>query len=534
MKRLLSIALCILLLLTATACGGGSVEENVDLSGTDGYVEGAVQGGDYSADVIEKDPEKNPEIKNNPTVMGVFYRNPVGAPMASEDATVKEVDAKADAMLKKIEDYPDTLKPKDGGKAYYISNDGDDTNDGLTPETAMKTFLAVKGKVKSGDIILFRRGDIFRGQMSMIEGVSFGAYGSGIKPRIYGSVDGTEGEWVETSTKGVYTYSKGATYANIVFNNGEKVSRPVHSMAELTKAPLNVFYNGRINIYCPDGNPKDVFDSIEIVSDYTLFRAVEGYTRDVTLQNLCLMYAGTHCVATGDAENVTIEGCIMGYCGGRDLFMSSTTISLGNCVEIWARGVNVNIHDNYFFQAYDTGITHQGPTNADNFEGADYTNIHYENNLIEYCTYGIEAFSLRKRDEQAKKPNANWNYNDVYIKENIIRYSGWGWGSLDRPDKNVYADIVYDALGENGSVIHQKPLIIENNIFDRSRKRTINIASPENNKANMVLKNNQFILAKNGVPYMNGGVSYGVNKDYESAFKKYFSEYSGNTFKVIG
>lgn len=528
MKKIISIILLLSMLLMLTACGGGGKNiGSTDLENTDGFVKGEQPGGNYSDDIITE------EIEGNPTVMGVFYRNVIGAEILSEDEAVKEVDKKAEEMLKKIEDYPDTLKAAEGGTTYYLSNEGDDTKDGLTPETARKTYVAIKTLLKEGDLVLFRRGDIFRGQMQTISGVSYGAYGSGIKPRIYGSIDGTEGEWVESSTKGVYTYSKSATYANIIFNNGQEIGRPVSSLAEVTKKPLNVFYNGRVNLYCPDGNPKDVFKSIEIVSDYTLMQTASGETDNVTLQNLCLMYTGVHCVTTGHAKNFTVEGCVMGYCGGRGLFQGKNTISLGNCIEIWATGENVNIHDNYFFQAYDTGITHQGPTKADNFTGANYTNLHYENNLIEYCTYGIEAFSLRNRDEQAKKPEANWNYNDVYIKENIIRYTGYGWGSLDRPDKNVYSDIVYDAKGDNGSVIHEKPLTIENNIFDRTRKRAINIATPETNKANMILKNNQFIITKNAVVFMNGTESCKATGDYESAFKKYYGTYEGNTFKIV-
>ncbi len=265
MKRIISIILitCMLFLLSACGGGGGStITETPDLENTTGYVQGEISGGDYSSDIItETDP-------NNPTVLGVFYRNVIGAEIQSDDSSVKEVDSKAQAMLKKIEDYPDTLKAAEGGKTYYLSNDGDDTNDGLTPETARKTYVAVKTVLAPGDVVLFRRGDIFRGQINTISGVSFGAYGSGIKPRIYGSIDATEGEWEETSTKGVYTYKNSATYANIIFNNGEAVGRPVSNLADITKKPLNVYYNGRVNLYCPEGNPKDVFNSIEIVVYY--------------------------------------------------------------------------------------------------------------------------------------------------------------------------------------------------------------------------------------------------------------------------
>ena len=42
-------------------------------------------------------------------------------------------------------------------------------------------------KIKAGDAVLLKRGDIFRGNLvSAKSGVSYGAYGEGDKPCIYG------------------------------------------------------------------------------------------------------------------------------------------------------------------------------------------------------------------------------------------------------------------------------------------------------------------------------------------------------------
>lgn len=49
------------------------------------------------------------------------------------------------------------------GKSYYVSNSGDDSNDGLSPETAWATVKRVsKAKLKPGDGVFFERGGIFR------------------------------------------------------------------------------------------------------------------------------------------------------------------------------------------------------------------------------------------------------------------------------------------------------------------------------------------------------------------------------------
>ena len=230
MKKLLSLFLVVLMLLSLTACGGNGSSA--------GNIKGEVEGGDYSHELItEVDP-------NNPTVLGVFYRNIIGADILSDDPAVKEIDKKADEMLKNIEELPDTIKAADGCKTYYVSAEGDDGNDGLSPQTPKKTYASFKGKLQPGDAVLFRRGDIFRGQQVIMTGVSYGAYGSGIKPRFYGSVDASkngDGEWKETDVEDVYVYSKPISdYCNIIFNNGEALGRPVQKMEKSRIDPITL------------------------------------------------------------------------------------------------------------------------------------------------------------------------------------------------------------------------------------------------------------------------------------------------------
>ncbi len=523
MKKLISILLVLAIAFSLCACGG---------NGDSGNVKGEVDGGDYSHELItETDP-------NNPTVMGVFYRNIVGANILSDNEAVKEVDKKAEEKLTQIENMKDTIKAAEGCKTYYISAEGDDANDGLSPKTPKKTYAALRGSLKAGDAVLFRRGDIFRGQQVIVSDVSYGAYGSGIKPRFYGSINGKEGEWKPTATKGVYEYSKVVKYANIIFDNGKAIGRPVQNPAHITKKALNVYYNGaKLQVYCPEGNPSEVYKFIEIVEDYTLFTGSGKGFSNVKMQNLCMMYTGVHFLGSlGRVENFEVEGCIMGYCGGRDLYLGSKGVSLGNSIEFWSQAVNIDIHDNYFFQAFDAALTHQGPTKvttSGQTSKTDYTNIKYRDNLLEYNTYDFEAFSCSSVNEQKKNPSGTFTYNDVYITGNICRYTGWGWGSLDRPDKHVYATFKYDAEGEtdaNGKYtnLHVKPLTIENNIFDRSRKRVLGISTPDFNKANMILKNNQFLEDSRAL--IIGEKTIG--DDYMSVINAKYTA-SGNTFTEV-
>lgn len=518
MRKVLSVILILALTFSICACGSPKQEE--------------------PQEYVYKDTFLSEDNPGNPTVMGLFYRNVASANIISDDPAVLEVDKKADEMLEKIENYPDS-EIKATGTVYYISNEGDDTNDGLSPETPLKTYATLRLLLKSGDVVLFRRGDIFRGQIKMVSGVTYAAYGEGIKPRLYGSRDGKEYEWVETEEEDIYAYTGIiGNYSNIIFNNGEFIGRPVFSDTHLKRRPLSVKVDSKLKIYSPDGNPGEIFDNIEIVDGYSLFTGSGGGLRDVKVENLCLMYTGVHFFGTlGPVYNMEISGCIMGYCGGRDLASKANAISLGNAVEFWSVAEDVNVHDNYIFQAYDAALTHQGPTtvvDGDEQVGAtNYTNIHYEKNLIEYCTYDFEAFSCRSVEKQKLSPNGTFTYNDVYIRDNICRYNGYGWGSLDRPDKNVCTNFKYDASGEkdekgNYTNLHIKPLTIENNIFDRSRRSVFGISSPSSNKKNMIIKNN--LLLQRG----RSSIVYGatLEGDYISAMNERFTA-SDNVFEII-
>jgi parallel beta-helix repeat protein len=77
---------------------------------------------------------------------------------------------------------------------YYVSASGNDAHQGTSPGMAWKTLEKVNSLVpKPGDQILFNRGDSWEGSLSVniwgMEGkpLIYGAYGTGSKPKIYGS-----------------------------------------------------------------------------------------------------------------------------------------------------------------------------------------------------------------------------------------------------------------------------------------------------------------------------------------------------------
>ncbi len=75
------------------------------------------------------------------------------------------------------------------GTLYYISNAGDDENNGTSPETPWQTIGHVNAQTLSaGDAILFKRGDIWREQLVINQSgtsevyITYSGYGTGRNP----------------------------------------------------------------------------------------------------------------------------------------------------------------------------------------------------------------------------------------------------------------------------------------------------------------------------------------------------------------
>jgi parallel beta-helix repeat protein len=77
---------------------------------------------------------------------------------------------------------------------YYVSNSGNDSNAGTSESLPWKTLTKVNSFTpKAGDQILFKRGDEWTGSITVKASgtsssrITYGAYGTGNKPKIYGS-----------------------------------------------------------------------------------------------------------------------------------------------------------------------------------------------------------------------------------------------------------------------------------------------------------------------------------------------------------
>ena len=131
----------------------------------------------------------------------VFVKNKEKAAQIKAD-----IEKKAQALKKEIveseSDYSEVI-----GKIYYVSENGNDENDGLSEETPIKTLAKASVlELHPGDAVLFKRGDTFRGRLASQKGVIYSAYGEGKKPVLTNSLQNFADPalWEETEVKNVY------------------------------------------------------------------------------------------------------------------------------------------------------------------------------------------------------------------------------------------------------------------------------------------------------------------------------------------
>lgn len=384
----------------------------------------------------------------------------------------KRYKSKSDLMAKgiknKVKNSSDNLKIS--GNIYYVSEEENTNTIRIDDVNSLD--------LKTGDAVLFKRGDVFRPQtaLKLKSGVSYGAYGKGNKPTIYGSkCDYSKACWQQKSDN-VWQTALPYPEAGIISFNDDFAFGEMRDSLDGLKAEFDYFHdkeNSLIYLYSPNGDPSDVYSRIEIGTLGSCFCGGENIT-DIVIDNFCLKYFSGHTVSFGNlADGITITNCQIGAGGG----MHWGDERLGNAVQFWGGAKNILVENCWIYDQYDTALTFQS------HHSVEYENIKFINNLLEYCFYTIE-FYIIKADEKSL-------FKDIEIKGNIARFAGYGWG-FNRHYVHGCANIVaWRTVVEN--TINFK---ITNNILDCSARSLVCWFWQENQEQKgLEIKNNSFYQA---------------------------------------
>lgn len=365
----------------------------------------------------------------------------------------------AQALKTAIRERKDYLTVK--GQVIYVSEKGNDSNSGTSASEPIRTITRLRRfEVAEGDAVLFERNGIYRTEetFKIKSGVAYGAYGEGSKPVICGSVcNYAKSKWVQTEHEKIWKTTVPGEAGIMTFENDSRVGVRKFSLEELENEEeyFHDLENQILYMYAKS-NPSKVYEDIEIGTTKDL---LEGFhANNVRIQNLSLKYTANHAISLGDNTNVEITGCEVGWIGGK-LYNEKTKIRLGNGIQIWNQCEHVRVDHCYIYQVYDAAFTFQGHYP----EGNSYIDVEFTNNLVEYCSMNFEFWG---------SDNYNGNQNngdlveirDILCKNNILRYAGYGWGGIQRPDKGDQAFLLgWNYTYQPGKVSN---FMICDNIFD--------------------------------------------------------------------
>ena len=456
----------------------------------------------------------------------------------ADENLLAQIEEMAQKRKMEILNAPDSIEIS--GTAYYVSNDGNDDNDGKSPETAWKTLQKVsEAELCEGDGVRFRRGDVFRGVIFAQACVTYCAYGEGEKPKFYG----WDKSLADASLWTLYDKEHNIWKLNekildcgtIVFNDGESHSRKLipsyiggrfvcrdneslefdmaRDMTEdldivcfyterlVTKIPhsteqgipvprMDAESFGELYLRCDKGNPAEVFESVEALPGRTLFRV--GKNDNVKIDNLCIKYVGAHAIQGSTSVNgLRVTNCETGWIGGtiQNYYgvdpnypegPRGSVTRYGNGIEIYGACDDYEVSDCYVYQIYDAAMTHQVDTRG---KFLKMTNVRYLNNLIEYCVYSIEYFLIKSGGDTE-------SYMDgIEMSGNILRFAGYGWGQ-QRHNTHTPAHIKGWSFENTASNYY-----VHDNIFDRSAYRMLHLVAKKNESC-PVMKNNTYIQHK--------------------------------------
>ena len=417
---------------------------------------------------------------------------------ASSAAPTREAcRARMQTRIAEIRATPNLRVPA-GAPTYYLSEkSGDDAADGRTPATAWRTPARLaKTSPARGSFVLFERGGVYRGTVKAAPGVTYSAYGTGRKPRIFGSPEdgAVPAKWTRTDCPNVWSYDIGhADVGALVFNDGEscatkvlirtdrksgaktdlRTGRPFASYRDL-KDDLHFWHDyykdGTGKVYLvSDRNPGERFRSVEFNVKCHGFAV--GGADGVTIDNVEVRYVGAHGVGAGTCRDLTVSNCEFAWIGGsiqaEGIFGRDHPTRFGNAVEVYGGCDGYRVTDCYAWQVYDAGVTHQfNVPDSAGLKPFDQRNVTYARNVFEKCNYSIEYFLTAKNGNPSRMEN-------VLFEDNLCFDAGSGFCE-QRPDLGNGAHVLARWSKDRNRATN---FVVRRNVFCDSRDALVLIYS---------------------------------------------------------
>ncbi len=446
-------------------------------------------------------------------------------------------DKEADALREEILNTPNTLDLVDenGEKVYkiegdifYISPGGNNDNDGLSPETAIKTIDALGSlQLKKGDAVLFERDSLYRiyERFYLKEGVLYGSYGEGEKPLIVGSPKNyATVNWKPAQKRNVWvTEYQYNMPVGAFFNQGEEIGYLKMGLRDLTNNTYFYFDEeyAKLYLYCDKGNPADVYESIEFTQNQTDIWVPIGVD-NITVDNIAIRYTtcgiGTNFMNTG----ITVTNCEIGFTGGGG--SDPTRLRAGNGIGTWSGGAEMYVRHNWIYQTFDSAISPQGNSGKYYL----YDNLEYTDNLLEFNNADIEWWSHAHTGDDGE---VTWSrFVNFKMENNIMRFTSLGWGTrADDGGIRGIEGVWYGNTGEN----YLEGVTFKNNIIDCPGRQIFNFTVETQEQRDAMEFSGNTYYVKNSFRKDDVRMVYGWSKYVDGVVKSYYGTDAKSTKEAI-
>lgn len=292
--------------------------------------------------------------------------------------------------IAEIKNSPSEITPemikKNGGTCYYVSSiHGDDSNDGLSPETPWKTTAALlryipqineySNKIRKGDGVFFERGSVFYpkiyhnhqvSNLTCADGAYYGAYGEGPKPVFTCSLDFSEydnvGNWqpsgydniwvidkidetVRVNEDGTedptYWWGENSQITNMYFNGGEAVGLKIAGAKEQSfgegrkTVKRGLYFNGYEYIYADVRsleNPGTALqNNLEFFHDFETGSLYLYWDKGNPADYFDEIKASRTGTGMWGANGIVVDNLAFLYAGITALTMGAKSVTVQNC-----------------------------------------------------------------------------------------------------------------------------------------------------------------------------------------------------------
>ena len=399
---------------------------------------------------------------------------------------------------------------------YYVdATNGNDSNDGLALSTAWKTIAKVNASnFQPGDFILFKRGEIWREQLTVPSSgtsghpITFGAYGTGNNPVISGA--NIASTWTDEGSS-IYSATLTTEPEQLFYDD----TRLTENGGTTTSVGSNEWDWDSNTLYINVGeDPSGGYVEIS-QRNFALWMSSKNYLTfqnlsftkangdvavilidgsDITYDKISVSNGAWHGIAIVGGENITIENSDIYGNESAGIFSWKVAATEGNEVLIKSN----TVHDNKTFGIEIVSDYHiiEYNTVYDNGSAGSYSGIEVDNvydgddfpnhNIIRYNTvYGQIA---NGDDGTGIYADEYSDYTDIYYNV-VYGNDGPGISTFKADYVNIYNNTVYgNCQNSSGELTHFNEIhnygngtanstnvVIKNNLVQATVANTYNI-----------------------------------------------------------